>query len=447
MTTAVPAAPHELADWLLNAATEDLTKDKLEEKIQAYTVQFQKKDEGSSIQMKELIQKGIADFWKDNGVEEAQRPDIRPGFQDKGDKGQRFNKNAPGAAVMGIFDNTADFLKTVYDNAHGLNGDITRDKIGKIRNATANLVSSIPNEGGFLIPEDLRSELLRLTLETAIVRPRARVIPMDSLRVPFPAIDQTTHQTSVYGGIVCYWTEEGAALTGSAPTFGRVVLDAKKLTAYTSVPNELVQDSIISFQAFIDQIFPEALAFYEDRAFFTGTGAGEPLGYLNAPAMVTVAKESGQTASTIVWENVVNMYARMWPQSLSRAVWVCAPDALPQLYTMGLAVGVGGGPITMGFGDGPQSPPTSLLGRPLIVSEKAPALGNAGQLSFVDFGMYLVGDRQAMTASSSDQFLFSQDMTAYRLITRLDGRPWVQSAITPANGSSNTLSPYVQLAA
>jgi hypothetical protein len=49
-----------------------------------------------------------------------------------------------------------------------------------------------------------------------------------------------------------------------------------------------------------------------------------------------------------------------------------------------------------------------------------------------------------MSAMSSPHFKFSQDLTAYRIIQRVDGRPWLQSAITPQNNSA-TLSPFVQL--
>jgi hypothetical protein len=41
-------------------------------------------------------------------------------------------------------------------------------------------------------------------------------------------------------------------------------------------------------------------------------------------------------------------------------------------------------------------------------------------------------------------YRFGNDQTAFRLIQRVDGRPWIQSAITPANGGS-TLSPFVEL--
>jgi HK97 family phage major capsid protein len=367
-----------------------------------------------------------------------------------GNKGQRYNTNAPGAALDAVYkaelEGPGDFFRAVYRDEAGGGSAKVRDQVAKLRNATS-LSSGTPADGGFLIPEILRSELLRISLETAVVRPRARVIPMDSLRVPFPMIDSTTNDGSNFGGVICYWTEEGGTLTGSAPQFGRIVLDAKKFTAYTALPSELVQDSTISVDPLVSEVFPEAMGFQEDSAYISGTGVGEPLGVLGASAMITQAKESGQTASTIVWENVVGMYSRMLPQSINNAVWLCSPDTLPEIFTMGLAVGTGGGPIFMPFGGGTSAPTMSLLGRPLIVTEKIPALGTAGQLAFIDFSKYLIGDRMAMSAARSTDFLFSSDMVAYRIIQRLDGRPWLQSAITPANGSSNTLSPYVQLAA
>src|SRR3546814_14224852 len=60
--------------------------------------------------------------------------------------------------------------------------------------------------------------------------------------------------------------------------------------------------------------------------------------------------------------------------------------------------------------------------------------------------MYLIGDRQMMTVDSSEHVKFTSDKTTYRVIQRNDGRPWVESALTPTNKSA-TLSPFVQLAA
>jgi HK97 family phage major capsid protein len=264
--------------------------------------------------------------------------------------------------------------------------------------------------------------------------------------VPFPAIDSTTNVGSVYGGVTGYWTREGAALTPSSANFGRVILDAKKLTAYAEVPNELIQDSIIAFQAFLSQIFPEALAFFEDIKFIAGTGVDEPLGVLNSPASVTVNKELNQPTKTITWNNIVQMYARILPSSLGRAVWLASIDTFPELATMSLPVGTGGSAVWIGNlqQPGAMAPPMTILGRPVVFTEKASVLGTVGDITLTDFSYYLIGDRQTMTAADSADYKFANDLTAFRFVERLDGQPWLLNSITPANGGP-ALSSIVQL--
>ena len=151
-----------------------------------------------------------------------------------------------------------------------------------------------------------------------------------------------------------------------------------------------------------------------------------------------------------MWENIVGMYAQMLPTSLKNAVWIAAIDTFPQLATMALSVGTGGGPVWIGGYGGPSGGwtprPMTILGRPVIFTEKVPALGTTGDISFVDLSYYLIGDRQQVEVAASDQALFQNDQTAYRIIERVDGRPWLQSALTPHNGSSNKLSAFIQLA-
>jgi HK97 family phage major capsid protein len=276
---------------------------------------------------------------------------------------------------------------------------------------------------------------------------------MSSLKLRFPAIDSTTNVGSVFGGITAYWTEEGAELAESQGAFQAIGLEAWKLTALATVTNELVRDAAGGFNIYLEQLFPAALSYFEDLAFLKGNGVGQPLGVLNTnnQALVTVSKESSQAADTIVWNNILKMYARMLPTSLSKAVWLVTPEALPQLANMTVAVknvagteNVGGSAVWLT--DGTGAPTLTLLGRPVIITEKAGLLGDLGDIAFVDLSMYLIGDRQQMTMDSSAHAKFTSDKTVYRIIERVDGRPWVNSAITPQNGGP-TLSPFVQLEA
>jgi HK97 family phage major capsid protein len=348
-----------------------------------------------------------------------------------------YNAKADGAVLDNEFENLGGFAKTIYWNNKSADD---RNKLNRLMNAFSSVV---PADGGFLIPETLRAELLRVSLESSVVRSRARVIPMETLRVPIPMIDSTTNNGSVYGGMIAYWGEESAALTESQAKFGRIMLEANKLYGFAIVPNELIQDSLMSFVALIDQLWPEALAFFEDLGFIRGSGVGEPYGLLGNPATVAVAKETSQAAATIVFQNVIKMYARMLPTSINRAVWLASPDIFPELATMALNVGTGGSAVWMPDAHG--APQLTLMGRPVVISEKLQTLGTQGDLAFVDLGYYLVGDRQSMSARSSEEYRFANDQTAFRIIQRVTGRPWLQQPLTPANGG-NTLSPFVELA-
>ena len=112
--------------------------------------------------------------------------------------------------------------------------------------------------------------------------------------------------------------------------------------------------------------------------------------------------------------------------------------------TMALSVGTGGSPIWLTVGSG--SGPTTILGQPLIFSEKVPKLGDAGDISLLDFSWYLLGDRSELRLESSIHAQFANDITVFRAIERVDGRPGILSAITPQNGTA-TLSPFVRLGA
>lgn len=373
-------------------------------------------------------------------------------------RGAVYNKASIGAALEDKYkpeerlQNMGEYCKAIFE----VRTPSTRpgrqalvDKLTRIQEFQNSFSSEEPGAGGFLIPEIMRSELLQLALEKAIVRSRATVIPMSTLRVPIPTVDETSHVSSLFGGVVFYWTEEAAQLTESNATFGRVVLDAKKLTGFFKVPAELLDDAP-AFAGWFDARIPAGLAWSEDVAFMTETGDGTPLGFISCPASVSVTAESGQTSGTIVWENIVKMYSRMLPTSLPNAVWIAAIDTFPQLATMALSVGTGGGPVWIGNFSGGQggmdTPPMTILGRPVYFTEKVPATGTTGDINFVDLGYYLIGDRQQVRVDSSEHFLFQNNQVAYRIIERVDGRPWLQSALTPHNGSSNTLSPFVQIA-
>lgn len=450
-TIAIPESVADLED-LLNDDTKMKAVWKQEgglgEVTRKYATALNKKDPSVGQQIKEQVQAQVAEMLEKNGIKgKGLKIDLnaRGGIdmpnraERRAAMGTRHNPEALGAQLDGVFPDVAHYLAAIWNQARHKGEAL--DRFQKIVDAS----EKIPADGGFLVPEEFRSELAVMALSDAIVRPRARVIPMSSATLHFPKIDETSRVSSVYGGIMVYRTEEGADLVESSAAFSALKLEATKQTALAHVTNELIRD-VPAFMAFIEQTFPAAMGFFEDIDWLVGTGVGEPLGGLspNNTAMVVVAKEVGQAAATILYQNVLRMYARMLPSSVGNAVWIASPDVFVELATMALNVGVGGSAVWLPDAHG--QPQLTLLGRPVIMSEKAPAgLGTQGDLSFVDWGMYIIGDRQLMTAASSEHVKFVSDKTTYRLIARNDGRPWVDQPITPHNNTA-TLSPFVQLA-
>jgi len=300
------------------------------------------------------------------------------------------------------------------------------------------LAEGAGNTGGYLVPEQYMSEILRVNLENSVVRNNgARIIQMNAPQVNFPALDMSSNANgSIYGGATAYWGNENASITESQPTFDNVKLEVSKLTAYVEDSNEMEQDAITNMGSLLTQMYGEVLAFEEDFAFINGDGVNKPLGILSAPCLVSVSRA---TASQVHPSDIVNMIAR-FKGSLDRAVFVVNQSALPQIYTLTDPSGnyVWHANIT-------GKPGGTLYGIPMIVSEKCSALGTKGDVILADWSHYLIGDRGGLRTDYSQHFKFQTDQMAYRCIKRVDGQPWLKSAITPRNGGV-TLSPFVTIA-
>jgi HK97 family phage major capsid protein len=336
------------------------------------------------------------------------------------------------------FTNIGDFTRTVF--GRGKAGDERVVKAQEVMNAYS---SYDPSTGGFLLPETFRSEIYDLVLEQSIVRPRASVITMGPGKQVLPYVDQTTHVGSVFGGMAFQRVPESGTVTPTEAKFGRVVLEATKLMGTARVPNELWANAA-SLSTWLMAAMPRGIAFFEDLDFISGLGGGSgPLGFTKSPALITITKETNQVASTILVENILKIYARTLPQSIGNSVWLANPTTFPQLATLSIAVGTGGSAVFLM--DIHATPNMTLLGRPVIFTEKVPALGAANCIGLYDLGMYLVGDAQAISLETSTEARFENDETSLKVIARNDGRPWIQSALTPANGDS--LSPFVALGA
>lgn len=269
---------------------------------------------------------------------------------------------------------------------------------------------------------------------------------MATNRITLPVLVDDDHSTDFFGGVIIYRTPEKGTKTVTNPVFGKVSLTLHKLTGMCYVTDELLQDSVISIEPIIRNTFGQAIAFTQDYDFLRGNGVNQALGVFHAsnPALIPVAIEAGQAADTILFENIIKMWSRLYPAGHAKAVWIANINTFPQLASMGLEVGAGGIPVWMPAGGVSGLPYATLMGRPLLFTEKMATIGDLYDIGLCDLSQYLIGEKGGVNFASSIHVRFVTDETAFRFVMRYDGQPWWQSTLTPKAGS--TLSPFITLA-
>lgn len=300
--------------------------------------------------------------------------------------------------------------------------------------ATTYSQEGVGQDGGFAVPPDFRSEIMKKVFgeESLLARTDQQTSSSNGFTVPK---DETTPwQTS--GGVQAYWDSEAGTITQSKVQLGSTTVKLDKLTALVPVTEELLMDAN-SLASYLRSKAPEKMDFKVTDAIVNGNGNGQPLGIMNSGAKVTADPESGQAAATLRAENIVKMYSRLYAGCRRNAIWLINQDIEPQLLTMtfpgtGTAV-----PVYLPPGGLSAAPYGMLMGRPVIPTEACQTLGTEGDIILTDLSKYLsVVKAGGMRQDVSIHLWFDQDVTAFRFILRVGGQPWWSSAISPKNGSS-----------
>lgn len=371
----------------------------------------------------------------------AEKPDIRKMLIPDGDE-QRTEDPKAGFKCFSEF---AIAIKNA-EVSHGRKIDSRLDVLTtKAAGTSANEADG--EYGGYLIPEEFRNQLLEIAIRKSNILNMAMMIPMATNAINIPYVAGTDRSGGlVHGGIEFKWLDEEGAKTESRPKFGKIQLRLKKVAGLVYASDEILEDSPISLEPLLSRMFSDALAWQLDNVFINGSGAGRPLGVLNAPCLIAVAAEGGQAADTILYENVLNIYSRMWDKT--NAVWMANDDTFVQLASMSLAVGTAGAPVWLPAGGASGKPYDTLFGKPLIFTEHCQKLGDQGDILFADWSQYLVGQKSGgqVQFASSIHLKFDYDQTCFRFVFRVDGSPWWPNVLT-GRYSDKTLSPFVTVAA
>lgn len=304
-------------------------------------------------------------------------------------------------------------------------------------------------DGGFLVPPEFSRTLWQKVEAEENLMNRCTPLTPSGNSMSLPK-DETTPWGS--GGVQVYWEAEGAAANATKAALELATQRLHKLMALVPASEEMLEDAT-GYESYLQAMVPGRMAAKINTAIVSGSGAGQPLGILNAPSTISVAKATSQPADTVWMANIEAMWARMYAPWRRNAIWLINQDIEPSLGGMAfqatgatsLLPGTSAVPAYLPAGGLSASPYGTLKGRPVVPVQAAKTVGDKGDIMLVDLNQYWVLRKASgVKIDTSMHLYFDQALTAFRFMFRMNGMPMWSSSITPENGL-NTLSWAVTL--
>lgn len=269
----------------------------------------------------------------------------------------------------------------------------------KNRNSELNDFKSVLSEGssgntggGYLVPTEFSSQVIRMMNDASPIMQIANILPMSSWKRQIPK-----QLTNLQVG----WVAENGVKGISNPTFGQLEQTAKVLATVIKCTDELIRDSAINLTDFLSELVAEAMALEIERVALLG-GSNDPFtGVFNSSGVNQVT----MAGNNVSFDDIANLIFSLSEANSKDGVIVLSRAGLNKLMKLKDSNGnYIWAPPSMGN-------PATIWNTPYVVSSQIPntvtdngaLTGGSGTIAF--FGRFnknlIISPREEMTVKVS----------------------------------------------
>lgn len=278
-------------------------------------------------------------------------------------------------------------------------------------------------EGGYLVrPELFVARLIQAVDDQVFIRQGATVMQvMDAASMGVPSLDTDVADAD--------WTVElGTGNEETTMRLGKRSLAPHPLAKRIKLSKTLLRLAALSAEDIVIQRLAYKFGLTQEKAFLTGSGAGQPLGVFTASADgISTGRDvsTGNTTTEITPDGLIEakytLKAAYWPN----ARWLFHRTGMKQVAKA--KDGEGRYMWEPSIRDGE---PDRLLGHPIWVSEHAPSTFTTGQYvgMFGDFSNYWIADALSMEMQRLVELYAETNQIGFIGRVECDGMPVLEEA-------------------
>lgn len=256
------------------------------------------------------------------------------------------------------------------------------------KNIRATLSTTTGSEGGYTVQTEVARTLMDALKAYGGMRQVATVIQMSGVGdLNYPTSDGTSETGELIG--------QNTTATAADPTFGVVAVAPYKFSSkIVAVPFELLQDSNIDIEAFVNGRLATRIGRVTNTYFTTGTGTSQPRGIVTAASLGKTGT-TGQTL-TVIFDDLVDLVHSVDPayRELGRCRFMMNDASLKVVRKLKDSQNR---PIFLPGYDGlGGAMADSILGYPVTINQDVAVMAaNAKSILFGDFSFYVIRDVMA----------------------------------------------------